>query len=112
MGKVLEFTNKKAEREEEEFYQSIEDASLLVEFMGDAFQDALEDSGYTEWDEKLAQDYFLFLESVRSLAYRYIGIEHPFQTVAERMVDVWWDDTHESWAVDWLEKELDSEEDI
>lgn len=112
MGKVLEFTSRKAEKEIEEFNLSVETATQLVDEMGDVFQDMLEEFGYVELDDKLAQDYFLFLETVRSLAYRYIGIEHPFQNVAEKMVDVYWNDEHEAWAVDWAEKELDSEEDI
>jgi type IV secretory pathway TrbF-like protein len=107
MGQVLDFTQKKQEKEVEELERDLNDADMIIEDMIDEIGEMLDSYGLTERNEKIAKDFYYVMEAMRSLVYDYMDIEHPFQEVVERTIDCSINESDNTYYVYWKEKATD-----
>jgi len=117
MGEVIDFKTKRIETKMRETNEHLEDAEGLVVDIMDELDEILLDYGFTERDEEFAKQFYYVMESVRALVLGYMEIDHPFQSVIDKMVDTTYDDKTNSYYVYWKEKDtvkkmLDQEDDI
>ncbi len=107
MAEIVDFNKVKQQKQDEQDFLAMEECDELTQEIADEMNEVLAAYGFEVRDEQFAENFFLVMESVRSLLYSENGIHHPFQTMIENMIDVAVNEETNTYHVYWKERPTD-----
>lgn len=107
MAEILDFNQRRMQKEIEELDRDLQSADELIEDLTDELAEMFDAYGMSERNEQIAKDFFYIYEAIRSFVYGYYEIEHPFHSVIDKMVDVSHNNETNTYNVYWKEKPTD-----
>lgn len=106
-GNVIDITERLRQQKpvltaQEKFEDYQEETEEMVEQWINYLLDELLDTDVADDTQTFARDFVFITEAIRSLVYRKRGESHMFQHVADKMIDVQFDDerVHAKWMLD------------